>query len=128
MVKIEIIEGKSVEYKKKLLDIIHNALVKSIKIPDYDRIQRLYELKKENFEISPDKTINFTLIEIIMFKGRSNEAKKNLYQEIVKNLSEKLNIKGNDIIIVIIDPPLYNWGIRGGRTVDEVDLGFKIEV
>jgi len=44
LVKIEIRKEKSKEYKKALLDGVHQALVQSIKIPDYDRKQRLYEL------------------------------------------------------------------------------------
>jgi len=54
--KIEICKGKSPEYKKALLDGVHKALVDCFKIPDYDRIQRLYELDKEKFEISSNKT------------------------------------------------------------------------
>ncbi|MGZ7117831.1 MAG: tautomerase family protein, partial [Methanobacterium sp.] len=50
LVKIEILKGKSKEYKKALLDGIHDALVESIKIPDNDRFQRLYELEEDNFE------------------------------------------------------------------------------
>lgn len=34
LVKIEILKGKSTEYKKKLFDGIHQALVDSWKIPE----------------------------------------------------------------------------------------------
>ena len=53
LVKIEILKGYSKEYKKAILDAVHDALVESIKIPDHDRFQRLYELEKENFEFPP---------------------------------------------------------------------------
>lgn len=52
LVKVEIIKGKSTEYKKAVLYGIHSALVEAFKIPDYDRMQRLYELEKENFEFN----------------------------------------------------------------------------
>ena len=52
LVKIEIRKGKSKEYKKALLDGVHDALVEAIEIPDYDRFQRLYELENDNFEAS----------------------------------------------------------------------------
>jgi len=48
LVKIEIRKGKPVEYKKALLDGIHDALVQTIKIPEHDRFQRLYELDLKN--------------------------------------------------------------------------------
>ena len=97
-------------------------VVSSLKIPDYDRTQRLYELDKLYFEINPHKSENFTLIEITMFSGRSKEAKKNLYQNIVKNLNNNPGIIGTDIMIVIHEPPLHNWGIGGGKPADELNL------
>ncbi len=128
LVKVEIIKGKSFEYKKSILDGIHSALVEAFKIPDHDRNQRLYEIDRENFEFPNTKTEQFTIIELIVFKGRSNEAKKYLYSAIVKNLDESPGIRGEDILIVIHEPPMENWGIRGGKPANEVDLGFEIEV
>ncbi len=128
LVKIEIRAGKSTEYKKAILDGVHQALFQSIKIPDYDRIQRLYELDAGNFEAYPNKTDNVTIIEITMFKGRSTEAKKQLYKAIVDNLAKSPGIKGDDITIVLHEPPLDNWGIRGGKPASEVELGFKLDV
>ena len=63
-----------------------------------------------------------------MFKGRSSEAKKKSISKIVKNLELQPGILGNDILIVILEPPLENWGTRGGKTPSEVDLGFKINI
>lgn len=128
LVKIEIRKGKSKEYKKAILDGIHEALVDAIKIPDHDRFQRLYELDELNFESPPTKTDNVTIIEITMFKGRSIESKRNLYNNIVNNLSKNPGIDGNDITIVLLEPPLENWGVKGGKLASEVDLGFNINV
>ena len=127
LVKIEIGTGKSVEYKKALLNGIHNALVEAIKIPDSDRRQRLYELDDEHFEHS-GRSDDYTIIEITMFKGRSFLAKKALYSAIVRNLAVNPGISGNEISIVIHEPPLENWGIRGGKPASEVDLGFNINI
>jgi phenylpyruvate tautomerase PptA (4-oxalocrotonate tautomerase family) len=128
LVKVEILKGKTQEYKNAIFDGIHSALVEAFKIPDDDRIQRLYELEKDCFETSTTKTENITLIELTVFKGRSYEAKKNLYSAIVRNLAESPGIDGKDILIVINEPPFENWGINGGLPANEVNLGFKIEV
>lgn len=128
LVKVEIIKGKSREYKQALLDGIHSALVEAFRIPDWDRMQRLYELERENFETATSKTERFTLIEITAFHGRSIEAKKSLYSAIIRNLGQSPGINGHDITIVLHEPPLENWGIRGGRPANEVDLGFKVKV
>jgi phenylpyruvate tautomerase PptA (4-oxalocrotonate tautomerase family) len=129
LVKIEIYEGKSLEYKAAILDGVHRALVTAFKILEDDRNQRLYELIPAHFERRTAKySDNFTIIEITAFKGRSLNAKKSLYREIVKNLAEKPCIKPSDVLIVINEPPLENWGVSGGRPASEVDLGFDINV
>lgn len=128
LVKIEILKGKNSEYKKALLNGVHQALVDCFKIPDDDRMQRLYELEKEDFEISSNKTENFILIELTIFKGRSLEAKKSLYKAMVDNLEKALGIKRTDVLIVINEPSLENWGVAGGKPATDVDLGFKIDI
>jgi phenylpyruvate tautomerase PptA (4-oxalocrotonate tautomerase family) len=128
LVKIEIIEGKSSEYKNAILDSVHQALVKSLGIPDNDRFQRLYELPFNNFEYPPDRTVNVTIIEITMFKGRSLKAKRTLYHTIVSNLESNPGIEGHDVMIILNEPTLENWGVRGGKPASEVDFDFKIDV
>lgn len=124
LVKIEIIEGKSSEYKNAILGGVHQAVVKTLGIPDSELIQRLYELPFNNFEYPPDKTINTTIIEITMFKGRTLKIKRELYQAIVNNLEKNPGINGQDIMIVLLEPPLENWGVRGGKPASEVDFDF----
>lgn len=119
LVRVEIRAGKSAEYKKALLDGIHRSLVEAIRIPTDDRFQRLYELDSVNF-IAPSGKTELTFIEITMFPGRSKEAKKRLYRVLTDNLAQDPGIGGQDLIIVIHEPPLSNWGIRGGQPADEI--------
>ena len=127
LVRIEIEKGFTPEYKKAIHDGVHQALVDAIKIPEEDRRQRLYELDSANFEHT-GRSKQYTIIEITMFKGRSNEAKKALYRKIVDLLEVNPGIPRNDIAIIIHEPALENWGIRGGLPASEVDLGFNIKV
>jgi phenylpyruvate tautomerase PptA (4-oxalocrotonate tautomerase family) len=128
LVKVEILKGKSHEYKKALLNAIHQAMVTTLKVPEDDRIQRLYEIELDNFEYPKYKTENFILIELTIFKGRSYETKKSLYKTIVDNLESALKIKRTDVLIVLHEPPLENWGTAGGKPASEIDLGFKVDV
>jgi len=113
LVRIEIVKGKSAEYKKEILEGVHVALMNAIQIEDWDRFQRLYEIDDEFFERSEGKTDKFTMIEITMFQGRTKEQKAKLYEEIVKELYERLQIQATDIFIVLNEPPNENWGLAG---------------
>jgi phenylpyruvate tautomerase PptA (4-oxalocrotonate tautomerase family) len=128
MVKIEMRQGKAAEYKKAILDGVHQALVSSFKIPDYDRHQKIYELEPQNMEIPSNKTADYIVIEITAFQGRSMDAKRNLYKNIVDELAARIGIKGDDVAIILHEVPLTNWGVRGGKPASEVDIGFKVNV
>jgi phenylpyruvate tautomerase PptA (4-oxalocrotonate tautomerase family) len=127
LVKVSLLKGKSQEEKKALLDAVHAALIEAFKIPENDRNQRIFEFEPENFELPEGKTSNYILIEMDVFPGRSIEAKRKLYETIVLNL-QRHNIQANDILIVLNEPQLDNWGVRGGIPASAVDLGFKIDV
>lgn len=113
LVRIEIIKGKTTEYKKTMLDAVHTALVNAIQIEDWDRFQRLIEIEDEFFERSENKTDKFTMIEITMFQGRTKEQKAKIYEEITKELYKRLEIQPTDVFIVLNDPLDENWGLAG---------------
>ena len=127
LVKVSLLKGKSKEEKKALLDAVHAALIEAFQIPENDRNQRIFEFEPENFELPEGKTSNYILIEMDVFPGRSIEAKRKLYETIVLNL-QRHDIQPGDVLIVLNEPQLDNWGVRGGIPASEVDLGFKIDV
>jgi len=120
-------KGKSKKFKKAIMAEVHEALVIAFKIPDHDRNQRMIEIEPENLEYPAGNTENFITIEMTVFPGRTLHAKKALYNEIVARLL-KLKIPPSDILIILHEPPLENWGIRGGYPASEVEIGFKIDV
>jgi len=46
----------------------------------------------------------------------------------VDNLARDPGIDGRDIMIVLHEPPLENFGIRGGKPASEVELAHRIDV
>ena len=127
LVRIEMYKGKEKAYKQAIFEGVHKALVSAFRIPDNDRNQLIYELDEENFERNTNKSGQFTIIEITAFKGRSLEAKRNLYREIFNNLKLDPGISESDVLVYINEPPLENWGIKG-LPASGTDIGFEIKV
>jgi phenylpyruvate tautomerase PptA (4-oxalocrotonate tautomerase family) len=127
LVRLEVRQGRSATQKQALLDAAHAALVEALRIPDRDRVQRIVEHAREDFELPPGSSDDFVLVEVTMFAGRSRQAKRRLYQALVRNFSE-LGIGPADVFVVLHEPPMDNWGIRGGQMASEVDLGFEVRV
>ena len=57
------LKGKSPEYKKKLLDLVHEGLMDSLGIDDWDRFQRIMEYDREDFEFPEEKSDGFVIID-----------------------------------------------------------------
>ena len=113
LVSVNMIKGKSSEYKKTVLDCIHAGLMESINIEDWDRFQRIVEIPKDDFETAPGKTDNFMIIELTLFPGRTKEQKGDAIKAITSRLGDSLGIASTDVFIVISEPPLENWGMGG---------------
>ena len=126
LVRIEVFKGRSASERRSLLDGVHAALVEAFGIPEDDRTQRLVEYDLENLEVEPGRSEKYVLVEITAFPGRSTAAKRSLCQAIVRRLGAE-EVPADDISIVLNEPPLENWGIRGGRSAHEVDLGFRLD-
>jgi phenylpyruvate tautomerase PptA (4-oxalocrotonate tautomerase family) len=127
LVKIETQEGKTTETKRGLLDAVHEALVEAFEIPDDDRQQRIQEYPVDDFEVPPSKSANHVVVTIDAFPGRSAGAKRELYAGIVRRFAD-LGVDPLDVLIVVNEIPLENWGIRGGQSAADVDLGFALDV
>ena len=125
--KIEVRKSRSSAEIADLIDAVYQALLEALKVPEDDNQIRYIEHKPEHFVVPPGKRENYTFVEITLFPGRSLDAKRKLYQSIVRRFGE-LGIVPSDIVIVLNEPSLDNWGIRGGVPASEIDLGFKVGV
>ena len=113
LVSVNMIKGKSSEYKKTVLECIHAGLMESIGIEDWDRFQRIVEIPKEDFETALGKTDDFMIIEVTIFPGRTREQKRKAIETITSRLGNSLGVAPTDIFIVINEPPIENWGMGG---------------
>jgi phenylpyruvate tautomerase PptA (4-oxalocrotonate tautomerase family) len=127
LAKIEVRKSRPPEQVQAIIEAVYQAQREALKVPEGDRTIRYIEHRPEHFHAPPDKGECYTLVEITLFAGRSLDAKRALYQGIV-NRFEALGIPASDVLIVLNEVPLDNWGVRGGQPASEVDLGFRINV
>jgi len=77
-----------------LIDAVHGALQRAFRIPPEDRHVRLLAHLPHRFAVPPgtSQPDRFTLVSIDAFAGRSLDAKRDLYRQIVESL-EPLGIR-----------------------------------
>jgi 5-carboxymethyl-2-hydroxymuconate isomerase len=114
LVRLEIRRGRSAVQKQALLDAAHGALVQALGIPDHDRTQRIVEHARDDFELPPTSSDDFVLVEVTLFAGRSRQAKRRLYQALVRNFGE-LGVTPTDVFVVLHEPPMTTGASAGAR-------------
>lgn len=112
-----------------IIDAIHDALVAAFQIPAEDKHVRLVVHEPHRLSHAPNlaEPERYTLVSIDCFAGRTVEAKRNLYREIVNRLAT-LGIPRDHVTIVLRESETQNWGIRGGHAACDIDLGFKVNI
>ena len=126
---IEVRKDYSETEGNQLIDAVHTAMVTAFQIPPEDKPVRLLVHPPHRFAVSPTKTQPelYTMISIDAFAGRSIDAKRKLFSEIAGNLFA-LGIPKDHILIVVRDSMKESWGVQGGQSGYDVNLGFKVEV
>jgi phenylpyruvate tautomerase PptA (4-oxalocrotonate tautomerase family) len=126
---IEVRRQWPAEDETAIIDAVHAALVAAFRIPAQDKHVRLQVHEPHRFAHPPGpaQPEYATLVTVDCFAGRSVQAKRNLYAEIVARL-ELRGIPRDHVSITLRESPAENWGIRGGHAASDVDLGFDIHV
>jgi phenylpyruvate tautomerase PptA (4-oxalocrotonate tautomerase family) len=113
--------------KSRLSDTIHDVIVEVLKFPREKRFHRFIALDEHDMIFPDDKSDSYTIIEIMMIRGRSEETKKQLIKTLFQEIEKEVGIAMNDVEICIIESPACNWGFRG-KCGDEIVLNYKVEV
>ena len=126
---IEVRRVCSLEEEFAMIDAVHGALVAAFQIPAEDKHVRLQVHESQRFAYPPtlERPEYATLVSIDCFAGRSVEAKRKLYNEIVERL-EPFGIPRDHVSITLRESATENWGIRGGQAACDVALGFTVNV
>ena len=109
-----------------LSDAIHAAAVSALQLPVEKRFHRFITLDPHEFVTPKDRSIDYTIVEVSMFEGRSTETKKNFIRELISKIAA-VGVTPCDLEITITETPRANWGIRG-VPADELELNYSVDV
>jgi 4-oxalocrotonate tautomerase len=119
LVRIDLIRGKSAEYRKTVGEIIYNAMLDLINVPKDDKFQIITEHTAEDLNLAESYLGNqysqdIILIQITLNAGRTIEMKKAFYKRIAEDLSAQLNVRQEDVVINLVEVAKENWSFGGG--------------
>lgn len=117
--RIDLLKGKSADYRATLADIVYQGIVEVLKAPEGDRFIVIGEKTAENliydpkflgFERSPD----FILIQVTSTVGNDKDTKLAFFRFIADELKSKLNVRPDDVMINLVFVKREDWSFGGG--------------
>lgn len=127
MIRVYGIAEKLNPIKARLSDVINGCMVDALAFPENKRAHRFFPMAKEDFYYPEGRSNAYTVIEISMMAGRSEEARKRLIHLLFERIERDIGIPPNDVEITILESPPCNWGFRG-MTGDEAKLNYRVDV
>jgi 4-oxalocrotonate tautomerase len=120
LVYVTLAEGTTTQDRRtQIADGIYRALIDVADVPEGDRFQVINEVPSANVIYSPDylgfeRSPSVLFIQIFLNAGRSVDVKRELYARIAENLGAA-GIRGDDIVINLVEIPQENWSFGGGE-------------
>lgn len=119
LVRIDITAGRSAEQLRDIADAVHSAIVDVYRIPERDRFQILTEhpasqIIAEDAGLGFDRSEGVVMIQIFTQRGRTLEAKTELYARIHDALAA-VGVASEDVFIGYVENGPQDWSFGFGR-------------
>jgi len=119
LVRISLRKGRTAEFRRKLGDAVHRALVETIGVPERDRFQILSEHEPGDLVYDPGylgiaRTNDIVIIQLTISTGRTLAQKRALFRRIADNLA-LLGVRREDAWINLVEVAKENWSFGNGE-------------
>jgi hypothetical protein len=119
LLRFDLIEGRPESEIRKILDVTHEVLLETLKVPKHDRYQVVHEHKRSRM-IVEDTGLGFVrsdrmLLLQVTSRPRSREMKEKFYRLLVERLSSSCGIPPTDVIVNFVTNADEDWSFGAGR-------------
>ena len=119
LVRIDLRQGKTPEYRAKIGDAVYRAMLETINLPQHDRFQVIADhpadgLVYDSSYLGINRTDDIVFIQITLNAGRTLEQKKALYARIAELLAKEPGIRPEDVLINLVECAKEDWSFGNG--------------
>jgi phenylpyruvate tautomerase PptA (4-oxalocrotonate tautomerase family) len=119
LVRIDVIEGRTVDELRALADTVHGVVLDVFAAPPGDRYQvitehRLGHLILEDTGLGFVRTDAVVLVQVFQ-QGRTTEQKRALYRTLAERLEQHHGIAPTDLMVSITGNSREDWSFGYGR-------------
>jgi 4-oxalocrotonate tautomerase len=120
LVRIDLLQGKSEEYRRALGNVVHEAMMATINVPADDRFQIITEHGSNDFIVDGqylgiERSAECVIIQITLNDTRTVEQKRALYKMLADNLNRQLGLRREDVFVSLVEVRKENWSFGNGE-------------
>ncbi len=117
--RIDLVKGKSPEYRDTLADVVYRGIIEVFKAPDGDRFIVVNEHTTENFVFDPhflgiERTPDLVMIQVTSTVGNTKEQKLAFFRQIADQLNTRLKMRKEDVFINLVFIDREDWSFGNG--------------
>jgi 4-oxalocrotonate tautomerase len=120
LVRIDLLKGKTPEYREQVGQIVYRAMVDALAVPQNDRFQVITEhdatgLQFDRSYLGIQRSDDCIFLQITLNAGRTVEVKKRFYKAVVDGLQDALKVRREDVLINLVEVQKENWSFGNGE-------------
>jgi len=120
LVRIDLLQGKSAEYRRALGEAVHEAMLATINVPKDDRFQIVTEHPSNDFIVDDNylgiqRSADCVIIQITLNDTRTVDQKRALYRTLADNLNRRLGLRREDVFVSLVEVRKENWSFGNGE-------------
>ena len=120
LVRIDLAAGKSPDYRRTIGEVVYEAMISTINVPNDDRFQTITEHAPTDFIVDPNylgiqRSPDCVIIQITLSDGRTVDQKRAFYKAIADGLNSRLNLRREDVFINLVEVRKENWSFGNGE-------------
>jgi 4-oxalocrotonate tautomerase len=120
LVRIDLLKGKTPEYREQIGQIVYRAMTETIGVPQNDRFQVITEHERTGLQfdrtyLGIQRSDDCIFLQITLNSGRTLEAKKRFYKAVADGLHEGLKVRREDVLINLVEVRKEDWSFGNGE-------------
>ena len=119
LLRFDLIEGRTDDETKTLLDAAHRAMLAAFKVPERDRYQIVQEhnpghMIVEDTGLGIERTDKVVVVQVTS-RPRTREQKETFYRLLCEELERACGIAPSDVMVSIVENTDEDWSFGLGR-------------
>jgi 4-oxalocrotonate tautomerase len=120
LVRIDLLEGKTQEYREQVGQIVYRAMVETLNVPEHDRCQVISEHSKSGLQFDRDylgihRSDDCIFVQVTLNSGRSVELKQRFYKAVAEGLHENVKLRREDVLMSLVEVAKEDWSFGNGE-------------